>query len=770
MTSGSSLSINMRRLQKDLLARRLWVIIFVTLPLILIYPVLCGLQLASVYPRFSPSAQPVSGITGTVVSIVTIDAIPVILFSIAAVFLALQGFSHLFHKDRTDFYESLPFTRKNRFVLVYTNGLLIFLCAYVLAMLLTFVFAIAYGARGSVLLPVIGFAVLRFFLFFAAVYAVCTVGVMLAGSALYAIILAGFLFLAPSVYEGMAFSYADTFLKTWVDVYDFKLFLNPFYRLLVKNGITGYPDGSLYYSLAEKTEWSSELFFAQAAEALPHMMLLFLCFAVATAASYLLYKKRKAEWAGTTICHKPVHVFVKIVTAAGSAIVIALAIHSWFFYEQSWTAVASVRMLVMLVVIAVAVSLFLEGMYRRSVREAFSGKGHILAACALAVLFFLVFRLDVFGYDRFAPDKAGVTSYAVVLDSGGMVSYQFVTEDETVPVMRREDFIRENMSLTDVDAITQLIEQSNTILANGGYFEGTCVSGRVYFYKGNGSVTARRIMIPVNMDDALLARVFETEEYVRCTQQIFHDALLKEHLSAAASFVFETDAEYAEKKAKSSFGEATLYDAFAEAYRKDLAGYSVKQEREEAAVGIVRVYNLQPVSETVTVSLNTTSTVTVEDLVLPVYRDYKNTIAVLKEADLYHEDKKPFEDAVNAAEGKAQLVAQVWKYGTVSYDIPAGTVATTEQEVAMRFTGEEAEEVLENSVGTRFLSDWYDLEGLLDTRYGIDITSQAALDATGYTDDAAYDPGMPVPVTVPEQYYYSTSRMFLKGQVPAFVE
>ena len=761
MTSGNSLSINMHRLQKDLLARRLWVIIFVTLPLLLIYPFLCGLKLASLRPQFAQGSQSVPGITGTVVSIVTIDAIPVILFSIAAVFLALQGFSHLFHKDRTDFYESLPFTRKNRFVLVYTNGLLIFLCAYVLAMLLTFVFAIAYGARGSVLLPVIGFSVLRFFLFFAAVYAVCTVGVMLAGSALYAIILAGFLFLAPVVYEGMAFSYADTFLKTWTDVYDFKLFLNPFYRLLVKNGITGYPDGSFYYSLAEKTEWSSELFFAQAAEALPHMMLLLLCFALATAASYLLYKKRKAEWAGTTICHKVVHVFVKIVTATGSAIVIALAIHSVFFYEQSRTAVASVRMLVMLVIIAVAVSLFLEGMYRRSVREAFSGKGHILAACALAVLFFLAFRLDVFGYDRFQPDKAGVTSYAVVLDSGGMLPYQFMTEDETDPIMTRDDFVCKNMVLTDVDAIAQLMEQSNTIHANGVYAEGTCVAGRVYFRKGNGSVAARGILIPVNTDDELLSRVFETEEYVRCTQQIFHDALLKEHLPAAASFVFETDAECSEKKAKSSFGEGTLYDAFAEAYRKDLAGYSVKQEREEAAVGIVRIYNLQPVSEIVTVGLHTASTAMMEDLVFPVYRGYENTIAVLKEADLYHEDKKPFEDTVNAAEGKAQLVAQVWKYGTVSYDMPAGIMATEEQEASMLFEGEEAEEIIENSVNTRFLSDWYDREGLLDQRYGIDITSRSVSDAGG--NDVFMTPEMA------PGYYIGTGRSFFKGQVPAFV-
>ena len=74
-------------------------------------------------------------------------------------------------------------------------------------------------------------------------------------------------------------------------------------------------------------------------------------------------------------------------------------------------------------------------------------------------------------------------------------------------------------------------------------------------------------------------------------------------------------------------------------------------------------------------------------------------------------------------------------------------------------------EIIENSVSTQFLSDWYDREGLLDTRYGIDITSQAALDATGYPDNAAYDPGMPVPAG----YDLPAGRSFFKGQVPAFV-
>ena len=761
MTSGNSLSINMHRLQKDLAARRLWVIIFVTLPLLLIYPFLCGLQLASIRPRFAPGAQPVSGITGTVVWYVTNELFVVMIFTIAAVFLAIQGFSYLFHRDRTDFYESLPFPRKRRFLLVYTNGLLIFFCAYAVVMLLTLVVGIAYGASASVLLPVIGFSVLRFFLFFAAVYAVCTAGVMLAGSVLYAIILAGFLFLAPVVYEGMALSYADTFFKTWPGGFTLLLFLNPFYRLLAKTGITGYPDGSYYQNLNGKTDWSSAVFREQAAGALPHMLLLLLCFAVATFAAYALYEKRKAEWAGTTICHKPVHVFVKIVTAAGSAIVIALGLHSVFFYEQTQTAVATVRMLVMLVLIAAVVSLFLEGMYRRSVREAFLNKCHMIPACALAVLFFLVFRLDVFGYDRFMPDKAGVTDYAVVLDSGGMMTYWFVTEDASDPLMSREEYISEHMVLTDVEAIARLMEQSNALLADGGYIEGTCVSGRVYFRRGNGRVAARRILIPVNTDDALLARVFETEEYVRFTQQIYHDALVKEHMTATANLVFETDAEYREKKAKSSFGEGTLYDAFAEAYRKDLAGYSVKREREEAAVGIVRIFNLQPVSETEMIGLNETSTAMTEDLVFPVYRGYENTIALLKEADLYHAELKPYEGAEAASERGVRLVAQVWKYGTVSYDMPAGTMVTEEEEAQWTFEGTEAEEIIENSVNTRFLSDWYDREGLLDQRYGIDITSRSVSDAGG--NDVFMTPEMA------PGYYIGTGRSFFKGQVPAFV-
>ena len=53
----------MHRLQKDLAARRLWVIIFVTLPMVLAYPVVLGLKLSSMNSGHARAAFPVERMT-----------------------------------------------------------------------------------------------------------------------------------------------------------------------------------------------------------------------------------------------------------------------------------------------------------------------------------------------------------------------------------------------------------------------------------------------------------------------------------------------------------------------------------------------------------------------------------------------------------------------------------------------------------------------------------------------------------------------------------
>ena len=760
MTSNNSFSANMLRLQKDFAARRLWVILFVTLPLLFAYPVMAGLQLSSVKSYAVYDTLSARGLTGTAIRQISNEGIPVVLFSAAAVFLAIQGFAYLFHKDRTDFYESLPFPRKSRFVLIYTNGLAIFFLAWLVSLLLTVLVCVAYSVNMGALLPVACVSFVRYALFFAAVYGVCVAAVMLAGSVLYAIMLTGFLFLAPAVFVAMAISYAETFYRTRAGGLHFRLFLNPFYNLLAKTGISGYR-WEYAYQYGERTDtWSAALFSQQMKDALPYLLMLVVCFVLATVAAYLLYQKRRAEWAGTTICHYPVHVCVKLVTAIGAAIMIALAIQSMFFYGETSRHITALRMIVSLLCVAVIVALFMEGMYRRSVRGAFRTLWHLPVVCAASVLFFLAFHFDVFGHDRFLPDKAGATSFAISLDSIGndWQPYQYVTNDPLAPLVDRQTHIRENMYLTDVEAMSLLMERSNALLRQADYLEETCVSGTVWFRLQNGREVARRICIPVKTDDELLSRVFDTEEYLHCVYGVFHDDALIQNMTANVSLVFTSDAENCSTDAKGIYENSTFYEAFSEAYRKDLENYTVITEREEAAIGTVSVASLDYGHHVTTYDIDTgrTSTGSVWTYNFPVYGTYENTIAFLKKADLYHEERKPYEGAFGEQEVK--LKARVWTYDQVAVSVNAAkaVAVTEEQGEFMDFDGQQAEEIIENSVSNSLLSGWFDYDAL-DMRYGIQINTSVRVDEISYEMFA--DPG----------YSFGEGRTFWKGQVPAFL-
>ena len=82
-----------------------------------------------------------------------------IIFILAAL-IAMQGFSYLYDRRKVDLYHSVPVSKNRRFAVVYTNGLIIYLTARLLGLLLGTGIAASQGAVNAEVMAEAGLAFL----------------------------------------------------------------------------------------------------------------------------------------------------------------------------------------------------------------------------------------------------------------------------------------------------------------------------------------------------------------------------------------------------------------------------------------------------------------------------------------------------------------------------------------------------------------------------------------------------------------------------------
>lgn len=101
---------------------------------------------------------------------------------VLAVYIAVQGFSYLHSRRKIDLYHSVPVSARRRFVVIYGNGLVIYLLPAVCAALLGVIMGAAQGALTARGLAEGGLAFLMTFMYFLVVYTISVLAVMLTGN------------------------------------------------------------------------------------------------------------------------------------------------------------------------------------------------------------------------------------------------------------------------------------------------------------------------------------------------------------------------------------------------------------------------------------------------------------------------------------------------------------------------------------------------------------------------------------------------------------
>lgn len=704
--------------QRRISARRIWCVGLVWLYFIIYYPIGMTVLIArnrsfamqqklSAVQLMQDQLRSVSGWIGARQSFAFMHVI------IASV-IGISGFAYLFDSVKVDFYGSQPVSRRSRFRSLFWNGILIYLIPVVLCTVLSTAIAAGMHAMTGTLLQEILLETLHLVIAFLASYSLAVLADVLCGNLWIAVLLTAFFQLLAPVTVFLYGGIAQVFYRTYAAPYQIRWLLSPLYNTvaaylnIVANG-SGQPG-----TLNQLRRFTAEYRTGDLVSLVTGVAALVL------ARHYFL--GRHTEDAGKGILHQPLKTFVRVSVSAEAALLAATIVWSVFSLgtgRQAFGAGLFAFSVVVLAAASVILCGIIEAVCDANIRRFFRRPAEMAAAFGLTVLVTVFFRYDLSGYDTRLPDPGLVESASLASWSS---SYSYYGQD--VDDMSRYDsssYAKDNMRLTDIAAVERIAEigmkckREQNPLPDPVQDGASGWEAQVSFRMKSGRVMTRNIVIPYDIDPALMDAVVGTDEYREGFIPIYgaEDEALRE---AEQSLTFSYDTDIASRT-----GSGSLYEKFAEAYRKDLLKYNFTLASTQNPVGTITLQSTDDVYGYGYISQQ-----------FPVYKEFTNTIDFLMASNLW---VPPAADSIDSISSVNVYV----------YD-------DNGREASRTYTDrDQIREIMESVDLGLFSSDAWSIPQREDYIYNV---------------TAEFDPDRYENAGIPSQYVWN----FPEGKVPAFVQ
>lgn len=358
------------------------------------------------------------------------NLLPVLL--VLAFVIGMQGFSYLYDQRKVDMYHSVPVDKNRRFLVVYCNGILIYLTTVLASLLIGVISAAAQRAVNGEVMAVVGLGFLWNFLLFLVIYHTVILAVMLTGNRFITLFAAG----AFAVYEMLLYTLINNMQNVFFKTKDgFYIAQEP--KL---SAVTDYFTQTWELKELENVREMAD-------RALPYYGKWFLLAAALLALSWLCYRQRPSEAAGRALSFPAMGSPIKVVIVIPAAMGLGMWVHAAGYGNTSLDLAA-------MLVAGVIGSAVMEVLYDFDLKSIFR---HLLssgAALAGIVAVFMIFKADLFGYDKYIPAADKVESMAVVLDQ-----YPDFW-DEEFQYRSVADVTQESMHIVDPEPILTLAAKS----------------------------------------------------------------------------------------------------------------------------------------------------------------------------------------------------------------------------------------------------------------------------------------------------------------------
>ncbi|MBR6147102.1 MAG: hypothetical protein IKQ44_01965 [Lachnospiraceae bacterium] len=415
------------------------------------------------------------------------------------VLAAYSGFFWLDDKIRVDFYASMPEKKNRRFFVSVIGTFAMYSILSIIGLILSHAILGAFGYGGAYSAAKTCHSFIMSLLFFAGIYFICVLAISLTGNVFASVCAIAVLSLYEFLIRCIWIAYSEFQRYTYHLETDFVPVLTPwgsFVRAIMKELSTGSVPASSY--------------------------LMIICLTILVALfSYLAYMYRPMEAAGKTLAFKKMATCLKFLLAIPAAVSIGLTAIILSESESNRYLLVVILVVIISAIIACAV---IEAIFELDVKAILSKKLHWIITAVAAVIVFFVLKEDAFGLDRYIPDRDNIESVAIAPDNF-LDSYMFLSEN--MGHMSAQQYCIENMFITDIDSIYELMELSmksydeDCLKTNNrdvlNYMRYTKYDDAVIVLRTkNGRVIYKNIPVPLNNERAqeIEKKIFSSDEFI----------------------------------------------------------------------------------------------------------------------------------------------------------------------------------------------------------------------------------------------------------------
>lgn len=559
-----------------------------------------------------------------------------------AVMTGLEGYAYMHKMQTVDFYESQPIKRSSRFWRIYANGMRIFLPIWGIATILGIGIGALYGGMSQMVALEMALELLRLAILFFGVYNVTILASAISKNVMVSALMTAILLGVEAAYRLLMAYLSSAYFTTYYVMINTDGTPN---QSWVSSPIGNYYFGRTAAAYVQRAGIASKGVLVESIKSLwvsdAFSIVIGVVFLIA---AFAAFERRPSEATGQGLVYRWLEGVTKIVIAIPLGALAGLVKESAFAenYESiTWLTIA-------LVILVIVVFCFLtEVLCNGNIRCFFKRPWQIPLALVLSFLFFLVYRQDWLGYDRYVPRESQIQDVTLIDESNYQAYY---TEQSLQPMedgatsyyggdIYRDVYLSEGMHLKDIDAGMQLAHlgmahqrsEAHGDSHDGGY------SAVIMFHLKDGTQVARVLSIPYDVDEDLMNRLVGTDEYRSAMYQLDMLSALAENGARKLTANYNYGYNYSELGQNRDEIQGLL-----DAYAKDLHTLNFSKLKNKKLIGSLNFsaeatnyYNLS--------------------LSYPVLEDFTNTINYLDEHGAYHTSEIPTE-----------VVVQMNVYGTVT--------------------------------------------------------------------------------------------------------
>lgn len=630
MTSKSSFLGSLKENGK----RRVWVWAVVILAFVLVLPLVLAMRISLVNQQMHYLTEAYGAVRASEIvhgnllemteEILGLSPILFLFTVIFAVADAVQGFSWLYSRKKIDFYMGMPVKRSKRFLVIWFNGILIYVIPYLLGLLVCMAIAGGNHALAGEVVTMIARAFLVHLLLYLCIYHMALLAVMLTGN----MVITGMGFFVFCLYE-------------WVVRRVDYVYRGKFFRYFYPSFYSQEP---LFSPLIMYTKIAADpsVMMAQGKTLLGMAV-----FAVVLGVlSYVCYLKRPAESAGKAMVFPITKPVIKILLVVPMALLLGDLIAGEVNYDPLQNNEGGWYVIVALVLMTVLGSAVIQVLYEFDIKGALHQKRYILISGILVALFFSIYRFDLLHYDSYIPEPEQVESIAFYPSNYEMVDYRGMWFDEDGSASGI-DYVNKYMHLKNTQDVCGLVSHSmekyDQMFPKGNEMvydddaEEYWSSAAVIYRMKNGREVVRRVWVDMNDEqtggylDRIIGSAEFKEGYLVGASDQFAQII-------AESGQYQINGYYGNMVYQQKMRKEELLDVL-ECYQADMEKFNFTRVKESAPQGILEITFEKEISN----GYYGRGTMTSE-VMINIYPFFEQSIACLQKYGYYMERQVDVED------------------------------------------------------------------------------------------------------------------------------